>query len=205
MILPAAVGYVLLARPMIAALLERGAFGDASGDLTAEVLAAMALGLVGFSVYLFVLRGFYALKDTRTPFLVNLFENAVNVVLAFALVGRFGVQGLALAYAAAYSIAAVVAVVLLRRRIGGMDGRRTVRALAKITAAAAVMAVGVVVARELVGSNAGVGALARTLVGVVVGAVVYLGALYVLRLEELHELVQRFRSRGARRAASASG
>lgn len=204
-ILPAAVGYVLLARPVIAALLERGAFGDASGDLTAEVLAAMALGLVGFSVYLFVLRGFYALKDTRTPFLVNLFENAVNIALAFALVGRFGVQGLALAYAGAYSIAAVVAVVLLRRRIGGMDGRRTLPALAKIAVAAAVMGVAVVVARELVGSNAGLGAVARTVAGVVVGAAVYLGALYALRLPELHELVGRFRGRGARRAASASG
>jgi len=204
-ILPAAVGYVLLARPVIAALLERGAFGDASGDLTAEVLAAMALGLVGFSVYLFVLRGFYALKDTRTPFFVNLFENAVNIGLAFALVGRFGVQGLALAYAGAYSIAAVVAVVLLRRRIGGMDGRRTVPALAKMAGAAAVMAVAVVVARELVGSNAGVGAVARTVAGVVVGAAVYLGVLYALRLPELHELVDRFRGRSARRAASASG
>ncbi|MBL8778548.1 MAG: murein biosynthesis integral membrane protein MurJ [Acidimicrobiales bacterium] len=201
-ILPAAVGYVLLARPVIAALLERGAFGDTSGDLTAEVLAAMALGLVGFSVYLFVLRGFYALKDTRTPFLLNLFENAVNIALAFALVGRFGAQGLALAYAAAYSAAGLLAVFVLRRRIGGLDGRRTLSAIGRMAVAAVVMAVAVLLARELIGSNEGLGAVARTTAGVVVGAAVYLGALYALRLQELHELVARFRRRGAGNAAT---
>ena len=201
-ILPAAVGYVLLARPVIAALLERGAFGDASGDLTAEVLAAMALGLVGFSVYLFVLRGFYALKDTRTPFLLNLFENAVNIALAFALVGRFGAQGLALAYAAAYSAAGLLSVFVLRRRIGGLDGRRTLSAIGRMAVAAAVMAAAVLLARELIGSDEGLGAVARTTAGVVVGAAVYLGALYALRLQELHELVARFRRRGAGNAAT---
>ena len=201
-ILPAAVGYVLLARPVVAALLERGAFGAASGDLTAEVLAAMALGLVGFSVYLFVLRGFYALKDTRTPFLLNLFENAVNIALAFALVGRLGVQGLALAYAGAYSAAGLVAVFVLHRRVGGLDGRRTVSAIGRMVVAAAVMAAAVLVARELVGSDGGLGAVARTTAGVVVGAAVYLGALYALRLQELHELVARVRRRGAGNAAT---
>ncbi|MCB1017043.1 MAG: murein biosynthesis integral membrane protein MurJ [Acidimicrobiales bacterium] len=201
-ILPAAVGYVLLARPVVAALLERGAFGDASGDLTAEVLAAMALGLVGFSLYLFVLRGFYALKDTRTPFLLNLFENGVNVGLAFALVGRFGVQGLALAYAGAYTLAGLAAVLVLRHRIRGMDGARTLAALARMAAAAVVMALAVLGARELVGSDEGLGAIARTGAGIGVGAVVYLGALYLLRLRELHELVDRLRRRRAGTAAT---
>ena len=201
-ILPAAVGYVLLARPVVAALLERGAFGDASGDLTAEVLAAMALGLVGFSLYLFVLRGFYALKDTRTPFLLNLFENGVNVGLAFALVGRFGVQGLALAYAGAYTLAGLAAVLVLRHRIRGMDGARTLAALARMAAAAVVMALAVLGARELVGSDEGLGAIARTGAGIGVGAVVYLGALYLLRLRELYELVDRLRRRRAGTAAT---
>jgi len=204
-ILPAAVGYVLLARPVVAALLERGAFGDASGDLTAEVLAAMALGLVGFSVYLFVLRGFYALKDTRTPFFLNLFENGLNIVLAFALVGRFGAQGLALAYAGAYSAAGLLAVFVLRHRVHGLDGRRTALALGRMVLAATVMAAAVYGTRALVGSDAGLGAVSRTAAGVAVGAVVYLGALYALRLPELHELVDRFRRRDAGSAAGAPG
>ena len=90
--------------------------------ITADVLQALAAALIGFSVYLFTLRGFYALQDTRTPFLVNLFENGANIVLALALYPAFGVQGLALAYAGAYSLAAVVALALLYRRVGDVLG-----------------------------------------------------------------------------------
>ena len=70
-IVPSAVGLALLTRPLIA-LLERGRFTALSAHLTGNVLIAFSFGLVGFSLYLFSLRGFYALKDTRTPFLLNL-------------------------------------------------------------------------------------------------------------------------------------
>ena len=108
-------------------LLERGAFGGGSSELTAEVLVAFSVGLLGFSVYLLVLRGFYAFKDTRTPFFLNLAENGVNIVAALALVGVLGVQGLALAYALAYSVGAVAGARLPSGGgSGGLGGRRTV-------------------------------------------------------------------------------
>jgi putative peptidoglycan lipid II flippase len=198
-IAPAAVGYVVLARPLVSALLERGAFGSADGELTAEVPAAMALGLLGFSVYLFVLRGFYALKDTKTPFLLNVLENGINIVLAVALIGPLGVQGLALAYAGAYSVAAVAAVVVLRRRVGGIDGHRVLASVVRIGAAAALMGAAVWVAAQTVGSDDGRGAIVRTIAGVVVGAVVYVGALAALRVPELRDL--RPGRRGGRAAA----
>ena len=55
-------------------------------------------------MYLFVLRAFYAHGEPRTPFVINVFENIINIVLAFVLVGRFGVLGLGLAFAIAYVI-----------------------------------------------------------------------------------------------------
>ena len=190
-IAPAAVGYVVLARPLVSALLERGAFGAGDAELTSDVLAAMALGLLGFSVYLFALRGFYALKDTRTPFLLNVMENGVNIVLAFVLVGSLGVQGLALAYAAAYSVAGIAALAALRRRVAGLDGRRVVASVARVAVAAAVMGAAVWAVAETVGSDEGSGAIVRTLVGVLVGAVVYVGALFVLRVPEIGDLLPR--------------
>ncbi|MFM7819727.1 MAG: lipid II flippase MurJ, partial [Actinomycetota bacterium] len=73
--------------------------------------------LVGFSVYLFVLRGFYSYGDTRTPFFINLFENALNIALAVVLVERFDVLGLGLAFSFAYLISSVVAFFALRRKV----------------------------------------------------------------------------------------
>lgn len=201
-VLPAAVGYVVLARPLVATLLERGAFGAGSSALTADVLVAFALGLLGFSVYLLVLRGYYALKDTRTPFLLNLAENGINIVLALALVGALGVQGLALAYAIAYTAGALLALAALRHRLGGLDGRRILASVSRMAVAAGVMALALWAGARVVGGDSGTGALARTAVGVLVGAGVYLGALLALRVPEVVELWDRLRRRG-RRAAPA--
>jgi putative peptidoglycan lipid II flippase len=197
-VLPAAVGYIVLARPLVATLLERGAFGGGSAALTADVLAAFAVGLLGFSIYLLVLRAYYAFKDTRTPFLLNLVENGINIALAVALVGPLGVQGLALAYAIAYSAGAVLALVSLGRRLGGLDGRRTLDSVARMVVAAAVMAAAVWGLTQVVGDDSGGGAVTRTLLGVLVGAVVYFAVLFALRVPEVVEVRDRLRPVGSR-------
>lgn len=176
-IVPAALGYIVLARPVVAALLDRGQFDAGDVRLTADVLVTFAVGLAGFSAYLFALRGFYALKDTRTPFLLNAFENGLNIVLAVALVGPLGVQGLGMAYAIAYSVAAVAAVVVLGRRVGPLVGRRTVHSIASVCVAAGLMALAVWVVDRAIADTS---ALLRTMVGVVVGAVVYGGAVLAM-------------------------
>jgi putative peptidoglycan lipid II flippase len=190
-VLPASVGYMLLARPLVSALLAHGSFGGSSPAVTADVLINFAAGLIGFSLYLYALRGFYALHDTRTPFFLNLIENAVNIVLAFVLVGRFGVYGVAFSYSAAYVIAAVVALAVLRRRIGRLGGSELVAAFARIFAATAVMAAAVWAASRAVGSDHGRGAVGRVAVGVLVGAVVYAVAALALRVEDLRWLRER--------------
>ena len=86
-----AFGFLVLRRPLIGALLEHGEFGPVAAERTADALGGFALGLVGFSIYLFVMRGFYAHQDTRTPFFINVGENVVNIVLAVVLSVHYGV------------------------------------------------------------------------------------------------------------------
>jgi putative peptidoglycan lipid II flippase len=190
-VLPASVGYLLLARPLVSALLAHGSFGGNSPVITADVLANFAVGLIGFSLYLYALRGFYAFHDTRTPFLLNLVENAINIVLAFALVGRYGVQGVAFSYSVAYLLAAVVALAVLRRRVGRLGGTELVSAFARIVAATAVMAGAVWLASRAVGSDHGTGAVTRVVVGVLVGTVVYAVSALALRVDDLRGLRDR--------------
>jgi putative peptidoglycan lipid II flippase len=194
-VLPSAVGMGLLARPLVVSLLGHGSFTGDDQVLTADVLSNFAVGLLGFSVYLFVLRAFYAMHDTRTPFLLSLFENAVNVVLAFALFDRYGVQGLAFSYSAAYLIAAVAALVALRRRIGLLGGRRLATSTVKIALASAAMGAVVWLASHAVGSPAGAGAAARLAVGVASGAAPNVLNEVQLRVEDAREVVARFARR----------
>jgi putative peptidoglycan lipid II flippase len=192
-ILPSSIGMLVVARPLIVGLFVHGSFSTTDAVLTADVLANFAVGLLGFSLYLFVLRGFYALHDTRTPFVLNLMENSLNVVLAFALVGRFGVQGLAFAYSAAYVVTAALAFAALRRRVGRLEGRRLLDSTARVAIASGVMGSVVWWVTRAVGSPTGSGAILRLVLGVVVGIVVYGAGVLLLRVEEIDALRRRFR------------
>jgi putative peptidoglycan lipid II flippase len=192
---PAAIGYAVLAVPLVSALIERGALSADDAVLTANTLGWFAAGLFGFSVYLFVLRGFYAMKDTRRPFWINVAENALNIVLALAFVGRWGAPGLAAAYAIAYSVAAVAALLLLARQVGGFAVRPLAVGMARPVVIALGMGALVWGLASLVGSDHGGGALARVVVGVLVGVVAYVGAMLALHVPEAVALRSLWRDR----------
>lgn len=115
--IPASIILVLFAKPIVALFLQYGNFDATATTNTARALTGLAVGLSGFSIYLFVLRGFYSHGDTRTPFFINLFENALNVVFAIALVKKYDVLGLGLAFSFAYLISSVIAFIALRSKI----------------------------------------------------------------------------------------
>jgi len=108
----------VFAEPVVRVTLGWGEFGESAVTSTARALTGLSVGLVGFSLYLFVLRGFYSHGDTRTPFLINCAENALNIVLALVLAPRYDVLGLGLAFSLAYLVSAVVALEVLHHKHG---------------------------------------------------------------------------------------
>jgi putative peptidoglycan lipid II flippase len=189
--IPAGVGLFVLRRSIIGGILQHGNFNDVAADNTARALAGFALGLGAFSVYLFVLRGFYAHQDTRTPFVLNAFENLINIVLAIVLVRFAGVLGLGLAFALAYVVSAVWAMTVLSYKVPGFPLGEIYRSIWQMVVAAALMGEAVWFVARHVGANAGNGAVPRALVGTLVGVVVYAGVLHVLGSAELAALRQR--------------
>lgn len=169
---PASVGIFVLARPIVGMVFVHGNFDLTAANTTTGVVRAMALGLGGFSVYLFVLRCFYAQGDTRTPFYVNLAENALNVFLAVVLIDRHGVSGLGYAFAGAYGIAAVIALVVLAH-MHGLDPKTTAVDLAILVVGATLMGAIVHFVTARAGSNIGLGASGRVGLGIATGLVIY--------------------------------
>lgn len=190
--MPAGFGLFVLRRSIVGAAFEHGNVSAADALATSRALGGFALGLVGFSVYLFVLRVFYAHHDARTPFVINLVENAINIALALVLVDRFGLLGLGVSFAAAYLVSALWAMQVLSYKVPGFPLRPLLGALYRFLLASAVMAEGVWVVARTVGSNSGAGALLRLTAGTATGMAVYLGVLAVLRAPELDELRHRF-------------
>ena len=199
--MPAGFGLFVLRRPIIGAAFQHGSVTAADALLTSRALAGFALGLVGFSVYLFVIRVFYAHHDARTPFVINLGENVINVVLAIVLVDHYGLLGLGLAFAIAYLLTALWSIQVLSYKVRGFPTRDTLVSLYRMALASLVMAEVVwLVARE-VGGNVGSAAVVRIVAGTLVGALSYVAVLLVLRAPELDYLRGRFST--ARRGPAA--
>jgi len=203
-LLPAAVGYLALAGPIVQLLLVHGVVREGSDSqlLLTRVLTVFVIGLVPFSTFQLALRAFYALQDTRTVFRLNIVSTGVNVVadlVLFAVLPTpWKVPGLAAGHAIAYTVGSALLLSALSRRIGGVDARRIAGSVARVLAASLVM--GVAAAAAASGTDhlleAGlVGDLAVVLAGVLAGLVTYLLAARALGVQELDLILSVVRRR----------
>ena len=128
--LPASLGLILLRQPVVTLLLQYGKFDAYSTQLIAWALLWYAAGLVGHCIVEVLSRSFYALHDTRTPVLVGSIAMGLNVLLSvmlsqwFAHIGWMPHGGLALANSLATGLEASALLLLMRRRLGGLQGQR---------------------------------------------------------------------------------
>ncbi|MGA9277813.1 murein biosynthesis integral membrane protein MurJ [Ilumatobacter sp.] len=193
--IPAGVGLFVLRRPLIGIALEYKNFNADDALEASRALAGLALGLGAFSIYLFVLRAFYAHQDTKTAFKVNVVENALNIVLAFALVGTYGVLGLGASFAIAYVLSALWVLQILSYKVPGFEMRSVLAALGRMLVAAALMGEAVWFVARLLGANSGGGAAVRLIAGTIVGVIVYAGLLVAMGAPELDALRHRLPGR----------
>jgi putative peptidoglycan lipid II flippase len=138
---PATVGLMVLAQPIVALLLEHGRFTPSDTDATAAALIFYAPGLLGYSAVKIASPTFYSLRDSRTPVIVSVLSVLTNLAMNLALVRVMGFRGLALGTSLAAMFNAVALLWLLKRRLGGLEGRRIATSLLKILVASTVMGV----------------------------------------------------------------
>jgi putative peptidoglycan lipid II flippase len=211
-LLPAALGYLALAGPIVRLLLEHGVVTEASTSLLVPVLMVFVIGLVPFSTYQLVLRAFYALQDTRTTFRVNVVAVGVNVVVDLLLFNLLPVQwkipGLALGHATSYTVGSALLLYVMSRRIGGLGGRTILAAVGRMAVAGLIMLVATVLVARAAGAlvDPGFGRdLVTVVAGVAAGAATYLVAARLLRVQEIGLLLELVRRRGRSRPASRPG
>ena len=197
LMLPSAVGYVILGRPVVEILLEHGVVTARSTEVVVGVLRLLALGLVQFALFELFCRAFYARQDAKTPFYVNCGVILLNIAINIAMFSAFGVEGLAAGHALAYTGGAIWLAFILRRRLGALGGRALVVSALRSAAAAAIMGLLVAAAlwavRRLM-PDGELSTLVEVLFPVTVGAVAFVILARVLRIDEfeyLKELVVR--------------
>jgi putative peptidoglycan lipid II flippase len=193
LLIPAAMGYILLAHPLLTLVFRHGTVSGNDAHRVGTIVALFALGLPGFSAYLLLMRGYQAMQDTKSMFWLYAVENAATIVLALLLYPAMGVSGLALGWVSAYTLGTGVTFWHLRNRMGGLDGRATMRTVVRVVLATAVMAAGVGAVRLGLDGSTDSRLILECLVAIVVGTGLYVIAAQALGVRELDVILRRRR------------
>jgi putative peptidoglycan lipid II flippase len=184
---PAACGLILLGRPLLQLVYQRGAFDVAATDAVYIALRFYALGLIGHVCLELVARAFFAQQDMTTPLLVAAASAAMNIGLGVGLMGPLGHGGLALANSLAISAEVTALLLILRRRWGSVEGRQTLWTLGRAGVAGLLMAV-TISATLLIGRSVGLHAVWMVVIGGAAGMCAYIGAGFGLKIQALYHL-----------------
>src|SRR5215207_3533458 len=201
-VIPSAVGMISLSEPIVGLLYERGNFDATDTEAVSRLLVVYASGLLGCSVYFYLVRAFYSRQNTKTPAVLNVAIFLLYAVLAYGLSRVLGVTGVVLALSIAYAVLAILGLAATRREIGLIEGLRLLRSLLKILAAGALMYVVARTGTLLLG--AGSDLTERLFILVTSGGAslaVYIGVAFLLRTEELESAFTLLRRRSARKSA----
>ena len=138
--MPATLGLIVLAEPIVRVIFERGSFTATDTVATAAAVQLYALGLVGYSVVKIVSPTFYAIGRSRTPVAVGVAAVLLNAVLSVTSAPLFGYRGLALSASIAALFNAGALVWLARGALGGLELRRVAATGVKVLVASVLMA-----------------------------------------------------------------
>jgi putative peptidoglycan lipid II flippase len=187
--MPVTIGVIVLATPLVRVVYQHGAFTPRATAQTAFALIFFAVGLVANSAAMLLPRAFFSLKDTRTPTFYGIAAVGVNIVADIILVHPLLQGGLALGTSLAQWALTAVLLWRLRQRVGPLGGGRLLMTTVKSAVASGVMGVVVLVLYHVAQHHLAVHrlllAVAMLAVLGVVGALVYGGIAWILRVEEM--------------------
>jgi putative peptidoglycan lipid II flippase len=186
----ASVGLIIVRYPAIRLLFRHGFLREADVSLIANSLAFYASAIWAFSLLQIINRAYYSLHDTRTPFVMSIFNILVNLIVEVPLLWtHLGESAMAVGTTISFSLQAVIMLYMLNRRIGGgLELPYVVRASAKMLAASLFMWLTCYALQRLPGYPRGSGKISSALqlaILMLTGAAMYLGTLTALGLHPL--------------------
>lgn len=199
---PATVGLITLKAQGVRVLLGAGAFDWDDTVRTLSALEAFAYGLPFAMLVPLLTRSFYAMDDTRTPFIVSILADVVGIAAALILGARIGARGLALAVSIAAVVQGALLLISLRVRAGPLDDQRLAGAVGRFALAAFAMAIAIQLAKPIVagwtGTDTFLGIGLQGTIAGTFGLFVYLGVGILLKSEEITALSHALHRRALR-------
>lgn len=206
LIVPVASILMVVAPGLAVLLFGYGAATPEQASLTGLIMSVFMLGLLPFTLFYVLFRGFYAMEDTKTPFVASVLMNvvalAVAIPLFYAVSGGAQIGALAFGYVCGFWATFIASWVLLARRLGGLDTARTVRSLLRMIIAGFLAFAVMIGAQYLMvtyvtggGPANRLGVLANVVVVTAIGGATYLGLAKLMRIREVSDVLDVVRRR----------
>ena len=190
--IPATVGMVVLAEPIVRIAFQRGIFDAEATYLTTGALIFYSIGLVGVSLKPLISRAYYSMQDTKTPMINSIIAVSINIILNLILIRYMAHRGLALAT----SISAIVSCGLLtyhlRKKIGALGVKSYICCGVKAFISSLIMGVSayfIYYSLNKVMGNTNIGDLIALLISAGIGALIYFILIYIMKVEEFQWFV----------------
>ena len=191
--IPATVGMIVLANPIVKVAFQRGAFDSEATYMTVGALIFYSIGLTAISVKSLLNRVFYSLQDTKTPMINGFISLGINVVLNLALIKFMAHRGLALATSVSAIVTTLFLLYKLREKIGHFGFLQSVKCGGKSLFASAVMGITVFLLYKVLISTIGGSGMMEfiaLLATVGIGVLVYLGIIYLFKIKEIEWIIR---------------
>lgn len=141
-VIPATIGAIIFAKPIIVLMFGRGEFGEEAIAMTSISLIFYSIGMIGVGIRSTLAKAFYSLEDTKTPMINSSIAVVLNIILNIVLSRFMGIGGLALATSISALVATGLMFFSLRRKIGELGARKMLISFVKIGFASLVMGIG---------------------------------------------------------------
>jgi putative peptidoglycan lipid II flippase len=216
MTLPSACGLIILGEPIIRLLYSRGAFVESDVPMTAWALAGYSIGLTGYAAIKVLSPAFYAMNDAKTPMIIAVCSIAVNALASFVFrdwLSNYGASpeypnglghvGVALATSSVALVNFFALALMMRKRIGRIDGRDIIQSFLKIAVAAVIMSLVCYLSYNFLFNRFGIDGLSiiiiEAFVPIILGGVAFVLAAKILRVNEITQLLNTFKRKLGRK------
>lgn len=188
LIIPISIGAIVLSKPIVKILFQRGEFDERATIMTSIALIMYSIGMIGTGLRDILGRVFYSIQDTKIPMINGAISMVINIILNIILVKFLGIAGLALATSLSSIIGIILLFISLKRKIGYFGQDKIFKTMIKSIISSIVMGIGTYYSYIYIVRKLGLGMnieIIAVILSILVGVLIYGSLVYLFKIEEI--------------------
>jgi len=183
--IPASIGLFILAKPIVTIILAGGEFNQKSIDMTAKILMFFAISIPFESLSHILSRSFYALKNTKTPMIINIISMTIIGTGTILIAPKYGIQWFSISFTVGFITYVILSIILLKKHLKNFRIKIFIKSITKTMLASIIMTIGILIIDKL---NLPINTILIYLIEIIAGAGIYFLTAIALKAEEISSI-----------------